>query len=157
MKARSLTPLILFLTLAACSSSDGAPSTSNTSGWAGSADVFLARWNNAVTAAYKIDAFHADSDGSSVGKFLAGKVTLYKGAYSFGTQDKSVFLALCAQTAEAALGIPSDDAKALVEQAYSNERADGVTGFGMVEYQNYQVSLAGLNNMWPACTVGPKG
>jgi hypothetical protein len=124
------------------------------SGWATSAKVFAARWNSEVQTAYKLDPFQGDSNSANgaSANFLAGTVVLYQDMYILKTQNKDMFLPLCTQTVEAALGTSFDDAKAIVQQAYSGAASAGMD-FGSVDYQGYTVDLADINNTFPACTV----
>lgn len=129
-------------------------SDSALSGWATSTEVFAQRWNSEVQAAYKLEQFQGDSNsgnGASA-NFLSGTVVLYQDMYMLKTRNKDMFLSLCTQTVEAALGTSFDDAKAIVQQAYSGATSTGMD-FGTVDYQGYTVDLASINNTFPACTV----
>jgi hypothetical protein len=136
------------------SATDQSDNESASSGWAASTKVFAQRWNSEVQAAYKLDQFQGDSNSANGASadFLAGTVVLYQNMYMLKTRNKDMFPSLCTQTVEAALGTSFDDAKAIVQQAYSGATSAGMD-FGTVDYQGYTVDLAGINNTFPACTV----
>jgi hypothetical protein len=138
--------------------SDGTATASeaNTSGWASSTGVFMERWNSEVEAAYRISDFHKIPTGYNAGEFLSGTILEYSHTFMLTTHNQDMFASLCVQTTEASLGIPLDDAVAIVRQAVSDMQTAPMS-YGLVDFHGYYVStqvFAAAKNY--VCTIRPK-
>jgi len=114
--------------------------TTASAGWAASADIFQARWNSSVADVYRIDGFHRDAQGKNTGTFLGGFVyRIDDTSYAATTHDRERFASICAHAAQAALGLSSDSAEALVGAAISQA---GASSDGTAKYKGFEVSVA---------------
>ncbi|SHL89686.1 hypothetical protein [Rhodanobacter sp. OK091] len=142
----------------ASTTSDGTAiaSEANTSGWASSTGIFMERWNSEVEAAYRISDFHKTRLGYNAGDFLGGTILQYDQTFTLTTHNQDMFASLCVQTTEASLGIPLDDAVAVVRQAVSDMQTAPMS-YGLVDFHGYYVStqvFAAAQNY--VCTIRPK-
>lgn len=131
-------------------------STKNTTGWASSTDIFKQRWNSEIEAAYRINEFRVDSTEKNGGNFLAGTVYAVGNIFMMTTHNQGLFGSLCVQTTEAALGVPFNDAKAIVQQAMSSMQTSP-NADGLVEYQGYDLTMQEFASSGELdCTISPK-
>jgi hypothetical protein len=153
---------LLLVVLSGCdtSASEGSggddASTSGSTGWASSADIFKQRWNSEVQAAYRINEFRVDHTGKNGGNLLGATVYAGDSDFMLTTHSQSTFEAMCTQTVEAALGIPHSDAVAVVTQAASDLQTSPMA-YGQVQYQGYNVSMQVFASSGELdCNVMPK-
>ena len=138
---------------AAQSGSESAPS-----GWATSAEVFVQRWNSQTQDAYRISDLHAEGD-SKRASLLGATITAGDGQlYMLATHNGEQFRFMCIATVRAALDVSMEEATALVSQVNSNMQNGPMPGYGMVEYNGYDISMqiASVGGGM-TCTVMKKG
>lgn len=138
--------------------SDGTATASeaNTAGWASSADIFKQRWNSEIEVAYRINDFRVDGTGKNGGNFPAGTVYAVSNTFMLTTHNRDMFASLCVQTTEASLGIPLDDAVAVVKQAVRSLQSSP-NAYGLAEIQGYDVAMQIFASSGELdCTISPK-
>lgn len=129
------------------------------SGWATSAAVFVQRWNSEVQDAYRISDLHSDGSGGGKATLLGAKLTtLDNKLYALYTHNEEKFGPMCVATVRAALDVSADEAEALVSQVHSNMQNSTMPGYGLAEYNGYNISMQkAVVGGELGCTVMPKG
>lgn len=129
------------------------------SGWATSTAAFVQRWNSEVQDVYRISDLQSDGNGGGKATLLGAKITgLDNKMYALYTHNEEKFGPMCVATVRAALDVSADEAQALVSQVHSNMQNSTIPGYGLVEYNGYNISMQqSAVGGELGCTVMPKG